>query len=67
MWRRYQEFGSPEERNRGKPRITTAVQDRFIHLRILREITLTATMLTSALQNIHNIIVLTLLWSTSRF
>ena len=59
MWRRYQEFGSPEEQHRGKPRITTAVQDRFIRLRALRERASTATMLRSALQNVHNVIVST--------
>ncbi|KAJ4430124.1 hypothetical protein ANN_22334 [Periplaneta americana] len=47
----FEQFGSPEERHQGKPRVTTAGQDRFLYLKALKERTSTATMLRSALQN----------------
>ncbi|PSN34376.1 hypothetical protein C0J52_07828 [Blattella germanica] len=59
MWSRYREFGSPAERHPGKSRVTTAAQDRFLHLRALRDRTSTANMLRSALQNVENVTVTT--------
>lgn len=59
MWSRYREFGSPAERHPGKSRVTTAAQDRFLHLRALRDRTSTANMLISALQNVENVTVTT--------
>lgn len=57
LWRRYEEFGDPKERHQGKPRITTPIQDRFLRLRALRESSVNATTLVSALQNAHNVTV----------
>ncbi|PSN44382.1 hypothetical protein C0J52_10927 [Blattella germanica] len=59
MWSRYREFGSPAERHPGKSRVTTAAQDRFLHLRALRDRTSTENMLRSALQNVENVTVTT--------
>ncbi|KAJ4438767.1 hypothetical protein ANN_14718, partial [Periplaneta americana] len=59
MWSRYREFGSPEEQHPGKPRVTTAAQDRFLCLGVLRERTSTASTLRSALQNVGNVVVST--------
>ncbi|KAJ4436387.1 hypothetical protein ANN_19019 [Periplaneta americana] len=51
-WPGFESRSGPEERHQGKPKVTTAGQDRFLYLRALRERTSSAAMLRSALQNL---------------
>lgn len=54
LYARYREEGDVRERHRGRDRITTPVQDRFLQLNARRRPTVTAPELQIMLQQVHN-------------
>ena len=60
LWQRYQQSGSTADRQRsGRPRITTAAQDRYIRVIHLRNRTVTATETASNIPGLRRISVQT--------